>query len=481
MLETPPSPGWRPTRGRDEPEDQQPAHDQDAERQVLGSAMLSAAAATELAGVLHGPDFWEPAHETIWDAIANLHAASAPVSVVSVADQLRANKTLSRVGGPAYLHDLISAVITAANADFYAQILRQHTLRRAFQTSITRLQQLATVATDPITAVTTATLEVAELRRQLVAGGQDHGEAAPDVDTFLAGADDNETPDWLIPEVLERQDRLIITAGEGHGKSTLLRQIAVQTAAGIHPFTGDRIEPQRVLIVDLENSERQTRRKLRPLRLQAGQRLDPTMLHICCHVQGLNLADPTDRAWLEQIVLATSPALLVTGPIYKMGAGNPNDEKDAKPVATALDELRARHDIAIILEAHSAKTPAGVNPKNRPKEPVGWSGWMRWPEFGIHLAEDGKITHWRGMRDERFYPETMARGGRWPWTPASQEMDSNAARWLQIYAAIVDAGHRLSGREIEAATGIPRVTAQRVLSQYASEANRLYSEMELPE
>ncbi len=83
-----------------------------------------------------------------------------------------------------------------------------------------------------------------------------------ELDAFLET--DLPTHDWLVPGLLERQDRVILTGPEGGGKSTLLRQMAVQFASGIHPFGGDLFEPLRVLLLDLENSSRQVHRGLRP-------------------------------------------------------------------------------------------------------------------------------------------------------------------------------------------------------------------------
>src|SRR5690606_20278264 len=75
-----------------------------------------------------------------------------------------------------------------------------------------------------------------------------------------------DTYDWVIPGLLERMDRLVLTGGEGLGKSTWLRQIAVLAAAGIHPTRhAERIDPVRVTVIDTENTERQWRRKVRPL------------------------------------------------------------------------------------------------------------------------------------------------------------------------------------------------------------------------
>lgn len=457
--------------------DNVPNNANDAERALLGSILLSPKALAEVMPQLSGADFYRPAHETIYDAAHHLHATGRPVDAITVLDQLETTGDMKRAGGAAYLHDLIAALPTSANAGYYVHIIQQARLRRRLQEAATRITQLAD-GTDTIRALTKATLEITEVRNLAVTTGRHlEQDTAPDVDTYLAQAEGDEY-DWLIPGVLERQDRLIITAGEGHGKSTLLRQLAVQAATGIHPFTGHTMPPVRVLVVDLENSDRQTRRKIRPLRIAAGQNLNPDQLHIVCRVQGLDLTNPDDQQWLDNLTTANTPDLLITGPIYKLAGGNPNDEKDAKPAAMAIDALRARHDIAVILEAHSAKTPAGTKPINRPKEPFGWSGWMRWPEFGLHLAEDGTLTHWRGPRDERDWPDTLKRGGRWPWTPATATETDPTARWGQIHAAIVMAGRRLSHRELMDSTGFSKGTVQRLLEAHESDVNRLYSEIE---
>ena len=67
--------------------------------------------------------------------------------------------------------------------------------------------------------------------------------------------------DWVIPNVLERRDRVVITAGEGAGKTTFIRQMSIASASGVNPITFQPMEPVRCLVVDAENSERQWRRQ----------------------------------------------------------------------------------------------------------------------------------------------------------------------------------------------------------------------------
>ena len=64
----------------------------------------------------------------------------------------------------------------------------------------------------------------------------------------------------MIPQLIEKGERVIVVAAEGVGKTMLARQIALCSAAGLHPFTMSKIATISTLTVDLENPERIIRR-----------------------------------------------------------------------------------------------------------------------------------------------------------------------------------------------------------------------------
>lgn len=244
--------------------------------------------------------------------------------------------------------------------------------------------------------------------------------------------------------------------------STLLRQIAIQCGAGIHPFTLDSMEPITVMYVDLENSKRQVRRKMRPLRL-AVKNLDPLKIRIRIVTQGIDLLRADHVEFLEERIKANKPDLLIMGPLYRLVGDDPVKEEPARIAAMQLDRLRSIYGFALLMEAHSphASGPSG----HRPERPYGASLWMRWPEFGIFLdAESGALRHWRGARDEREWPTILQRGGEWPWTAVT---NPRAVTFARIIEEVRLAGKRLSVRELA-----DRIKGDRNTVQRAIDANR---------
>ena len=128
--------------GRDSEFGRTPPQDLVAEQSVLGGMMLSKDAIADCVEVLRGVDFYRPAHESIYEAIIDLYGRGEPADAVTVSDLLTKRGEISRIGGPAYLHTLIQSVPTAANAGFYAEIVRERAVLRRLVDAGTKIVQL---------------------------------------------------------------------------------------------------------------------------------------------------------------------------------------------------------------------------------------------------------------------------------------------------------------------------------------------------
>lgn len=126
-----------------EPEfERTPPQDVPAEQCALGGMLLSKDAIADVIETLRPGDFYRPTHQTIYDALLDLYGRGEPADPVTVAAELTKQGELGRVGGAPYLHTLISSVPTAANAGYYAKIVRERAVLRRLVEAGTRIVQL---------------------------------------------------------------------------------------------------------------------------------------------------------------------------------------------------------------------------------------------------------------------------------------------------------------------------------------------------
>src|SRR5947209_3649068 len=122
--------------------DRTPPQDVVAEQCVLGAMLLSKDAIADVVEVLKPADFYRPAHQTVYDSVLDLYGRGEPADPVTIAAELTRDGTLAKVGGAPYLHTLIASVPTAANAAYYAEIVRERAILRRLVEAGTKIVQL---------------------------------------------------------------------------------------------------------------------------------------------------------------------------------------------------------------------------------------------------------------------------------------------------------------------------------------------------
>ncbi|HEX6934407.1 MAG TPA: replicative DNA helicase [Streptosporangiaceae bacterium] len=119
-----------------------PPHDIAAEQCVLGGMMLSKDAISDVLEVIKPADHYRPAHQIVHEVILDLYSRGEPADAVTVAAELTKRGDIGKVGGAPYLHTLIASVPTAANAGYYARIVRERAILRRLVEVGTRIVQL---------------------------------------------------------------------------------------------------------------------------------------------------------------------------------------------------------------------------------------------------------------------------------------------------------------------------------------------------
>lgn len=201
--------------------------------------------------------------------------------------------------------------------------------------------------------------EIAALTEQLSPNG-DGPPGSPEVDQreplrvitakALCALPEPPEADELLGPLVVRGSRVVVGAHTGEGKTTLGLQLvkAVVTAEAFLDWTGTG---GRALVADAEQGLRTIKR-----------RCDERGLADCDAVDylrapdGLRLdSDARELAELEELLATGDYSLVFADPLYKLHAGDSNEERQAVDLMRRLDALRARHHFALILSVHLRK------------------------------------------------------------------------------------------------------------------------------
>jgi replicative DNA helicase len=110
--------------------DRLPPQSREAERSILGSMLRDNTVIDDVVNIVRADSFYEDAHQKIFSAIVGLHNRSHPVDLVTLGEELIQLKQVEDIGGLAYLADLWNTTPTAANAEYYARIVRDRAMVR---------------------------------------------------------------------------------------------------------------------------------------------------------------------------------------------------------------------------------------------------------------------------------------------------------------------------------------------------------------
>ena len=118
--------------------DRLPPHSIEAEQGVLGCVLL---APNEGLGICiekfkKGSEvFYDLRHQVIFDLLAEMYDSKEPIDLITVQQKLKDKGQLDSVGGITYLSALPDCVPSAANLEYYLEIVREkHILRKMIQT-----------------------------------------------------------------------------------------------------------------------------------------------------------------------------------------------------------------------------------------------------------------------------------------------------------------------------------------------------------
>ena len=266
-----------------------PPHSLEAEKSVLGAAMISKEALIDILDALIGEDFYNKAHREIFQSIATLHGKNQPVDSLTVSEELKRRNTLEVVGGRTYVMELTEETPSVYNAKEYAQIISEKAiLRRLIDTAASISDKSFRQAEDP-----REVLDFAEKRVFDIAKEKQSNEVAELADILAINLRQIEersqqkggvvgVPSGLIDldkklSGFKKSDMIVLAARPSMGKTAFSLNVALHAALR---------EKATVLIFSLEMSKE-----------QLGQRLLSMESRI--ESQKMSSGDITDDDWIS--------------------------------------------------------------------------------------------------------------------------------------------------------------------------------------
>lgn len=120
-----------------------PPQNVDMEEAILGALMLEKEAITKAGSILKPEVFYKEEHQKIYAAIEYLFVKGKAIDIMTVMEQLRKNKELETIGGPAYLSQLTDRIASGAHIEEHSYIVKQKWLARELIRISTEVQNRA--------------------------------------------------------------------------------------------------------------------------------------------------------------------------------------------------------------------------------------------------------------------------------------------------------------------------------------------------
>lgn len=219
-------------------------HNIEAEQAVLGCILIDSQAQIDILTAIHVDDFYSEAHQLVYTSMLKIYQRSVPVDFVTIADQLEKDKTLEKVGGIEYITFLTNAVPSAANFNYYCEIVKANSLRRKLIKSGQEIIEKAYAEEDKDAALQFGEKVIFDIAEKQQSSALEHvGKPGGAISKVIANFDRiakdpsaiNGIPTGFkdfdaITNGLQNSDLIILAARPAVGKTSLAMNIMVEAA-----------------------------------------------------------------------------------------------------------------------------------------------------------------------------------------------------------------------------------------------------------
>jgi len=223
-----------------------PPYNIEAEESLLGSMLISRDSVAAILQIVKSDDFYRSSNQMIFDAILEMYSKGEPSDPITVADRLKKKGQLDEVGGKTFIHSLINNMPLASNAEYYANIVRNHSILRKMIYAATEIATMGYEVPEDLAAAVDKAQELIFSIYKDLNEGKSSAKAAvmEDIVTEVfeqvellheAGSDISGIPTGFIEfdkktSGLQKSDMIVIAARPGMGKTSFVLGMAKNIA-----------------------------------------------------------------------------------------------------------------------------------------------------------------------------------------------------------------------------------------------------------
>ena len=219
-------------------------YNEQAERAVLGSALLSSDALYTVLSYLTEEDFFEGRHQLIFRALWQLRERNINADTLTVTEELLNMKELDNIGGVDYLQECCDSMVAIANLDYYISIVNDQSCLRRLLVTIRDIDKK--YHTEEIPDINSFLLDSEEeikiaTEKRRVSQFKETKQVAPEVESIISNARELEEGDVIglntgftrvndITQGFQKGNLIILAARPAVGKTALALNFAYRVA-----------------------------------------------------------------------------------------------------------------------------------------------------------------------------------------------------------------------------------------------------------
>lgn len=217
-------------------------HNRQAEEAVLGSVLINPESFYDVAQVLEADYFYIIRNRWIWEVFTHLNNNRIPIDILTTSEELENRNQMDEVGGQAYLLMLVNQTPSSLNAEAYAKIVEETSVRRRMLASANEMAKLAYQQEKPVEDIINSAeksvfnLSERRIRRDMqsmkkvVDKYYDHVSSLYQRDEEIYGVPTGLVDLDRLLGGLQRSDLLIVAGRPASGKTGFLLTIAKNAA-----------------------------------------------------------------------------------------------------------------------------------------------------------------------------------------------------------------------------------------------------------